>query len=126
MFYYLFNCIVSTSFLEYGIHYMYHKLNIDMHLAHHKDYQNNTIEFEYYFIPISLLFYYYEYYILTFGSIKYLILHTMIHNKPEYLPSYIVNHHISHHSKYPNNNFSVSLPFIDTLFDTRYIEKNNI
>ena len=116
---FLFNCIVSTSFIEYGMHYFYHKLNIGIHLTHHQDYQNNTVEFEYYFLAISVMFYYYEYYILCFGSIKYLTLHTMIHHYPHYLPSYIVNHHISHHSKYPNHNMAVSLPILDTLFNTR-------
>ena len=120
MFYYIFNCIVSTSVLEYSIHYIYHKLNISMHKDHHKDYQNNDIDFEYYFIPISMMFYYYQYYALCFGSIRYLLLHTMIHHYPQYLPNSIVKHHISHHSKAPNHNFSVSMPFLDTLFNTKY------
>ena len=116
---FIFNCNISTSVLEYFLHTIYHKLNISMHLEHHKDFQNNKIQFEYYFLPISMMFYYYQYYALCFGSIRYLILHTMIHHYPHYLPSYIVNHHISHHSKYPNSNFSVSLPILDTLFNTR-------
>ena len=37
-----------------------HKQDFKQNAEDHKDFQNNTIEFEYYFIPISLLFYYYE------------------------------------------------------------------
>jgi len=121
MFYYLFNLIFITPSIEWGIHRYFHIYKNQFHKDHHIEVHHNKTQIEYYFIAIIYLLYLLDYKVFTLGGIQYLINHTLIHFYPMYCNKNILNHHLLHHSK-PDYNFSVSNPFIDTLFNTRYIE----
>lgn len=120
MFYYLFNLIFITPSIEWFIHYNMHKYKNQFHKDHHIEVHFDKTQLESYFILIIYLFYLLDYKILTLGGLQYLINHSLIHFCPKYCNKEILNHHLVHHSK-PNYNFSVSNPFIDTLFNTRFI-----
>jgi hypothetical protein len=121
MFYYLFNLIFITPSIEWGIHRLFHICNNKFHKEHHIEVHNGTNQIESYFLLIIYLLYLLDYEILTLGGIQYLVNHTLIHFYPKYCNKEILKHHLIHHNK-PNYNFSVSNPFIDNLFNTRYIE----
>lgn len=114
----LLHIIITIPLLEYGIHYALHSINNVKHKQHHIEYFNHENTVERYLLVIIPPVYLLDYHLIALGLFQYWLVHTMIHFYPNFLPKMIVQHHITHH-KYPDYNFAVSNPYIDSVFHTQ-------
>lgn len=103
---------------EWGLHYFLHLAKNNRHNIHHERYRDNMVTPEKSPIIIALLAYYYGYYYIVFGALRYWIIHTLIHFAPEFVPI-LTHHHLTHH-KFAKYNFGVSSIYPDKLFGTLY------
>ena len=106
-----------TPFVEWSLHRYFHQPpRLEFHRIHHMNYHNNKSVVEYWPIPVMGFFYYYGYFLIFLGFLKYWIYHNMIHQAPALMPN-LSKHHILHH-KYPKYNFAVSSTLPDRVMGT--------
>ena len=117
MYLYILGLIFLTPFFEWGIHrYAHTPPKLKFHHEHHLDYHNNNSIFEYWPIPFMTFFYYFGFYFVFLGILKYWMFHNTIHYYPEILPK-LSKHHLIHHQD-PKYNFSVSSRLPDMILGT--------
>jgi len=119
--YYSFIIFIIEPMVEWGIHIFLHKINNYSHNMHHKHYNEKIVTPEVWPIISACIAFYYNYYYIAYGFLKYWCVHTLIHFYPKIFPK-LTRHHYTHH-KYKNYNFSVSAIWPDYIFGTLYIYK---
>lgn len=115
----IFNIILFLTLgpiVEWGIHKFLHYFESNYHLSHHKRISLNISETELWPLSILVLSYYFNYFSVFMGFLKYWVFHIIIHKIPTLMPSY-TKHHMLHH-RYKNYNFCVSNIWPDKLFGT--------
>jgi len=110
--------LIISPISEWGLHYTLHLANNKRHNIHHERYTKNMVTPEKSPLIIATLAYYYGYNYIVFGTLRYWIVHTLIHFYPECVPI-LTKHHLTHH-KYSKYNFGVSSIYPDKLFGTLY------
>lgn len=124
MLFYIFIFFIVGPIVEWGTHYLLHVTNNKIHLNHHKNItensldENHKITFEIWPVALLLILVYNSFYITSLLVLKYHIIHSLIHFYPELVPS-LSNHHLTHH-KYSKYNFCVTNIWPDILFGTKY------
>lgn len=101
---------------EWGIHYLLHTGEIRIHLRHHEKVNKKTNSIEIWPLGVLFLCYYFNSLLVALGVLKYYIIHTLIHFKPDLVPN-LANHHITHHT-YKKYNYCVCNIWPDKLFGT--------
>ena len=115
--YVVFSLFVVAPFVEWGIHYVIHEPPpLQYHKNHHLSYFTKKPIYEFWVIPVILLFYYMAWYLTSLGFLKYTLVHNIIHYFPNALPS-LTKHHLIHHEN-PKVNFAVSAIFPDKILNT--------
>ncbi len=111
-----------TPFVEWGLHRYFHTPpRLEFHRIHHTNYHKNRSVVEYWPIPVMGLFYYFGYFLIFLGFLKYWIYHNIIHQVPALVPG-LSKHHQLHH-KYPKYNFAISSTAPDRIMGT-YLERD--
>ena len=114
----LFFVIVIEPLGEWFFHLLLHKINNKSHYIHHKHYNEKIVTPELWPIVSACIAFYYNYYHISFGFLKYWSVHTIIHFYPNIFPK-LTNHHYTHH-KYKQYNFAVSAIWPDYVLGTLY------
>jgi len=123
--YFCFHFFIIAPFIEWGFHYVFHvPPRLKSHRNHHLEYFKEEVSVEHWPVFFILMFYYFHWYLVCLGIIKYWTVHTVIHKKPKLLPK-LSEHHFYHH-KNPSKNFAVSAIFPDKIMGTYYLEKKKI
>ena len=103
--------LLSWPLLEYALHRACHTMKIKVHMDHHVKMTPESSWFTVFVLLACRL------YGLALGALIYFSVHWAIHKRPKLVP-YLAAHHLAHHRR-PDSNFSVVLPFLDTVFGTR-------
>ena len=128
-YFYIFTTSFVAPIFEWGLHNLLHKTNNFYHNLHHKEYQiqlhskkKERLEYEYWPFICIVICYYFQYYAIMFGLLRYYIVHNYIHIYAFNHNNYLLEHHLIHH-KYKKYNLCVSATWPDNLFKTLYIKK---
>ena len=117
----IFFCLIISPIGEWVAHYILHSINNKRHFIHHERHRLNIVTPEKTPLIISAFAYYFGYYYIVFGFMRYWIVHTLIHFYPEYVPR-LTEHHNTHH-QYSKYNLAVSSIWPDMIFRTLYTKK---
>lgn len=112
--------LVISPLLEWCIHYELHKTNNRRHKWHHKQHHEKKVKFERWPIYFIIFFVIINKYYLLIMLIKYFVVHSIIHFKPDMFPN-LTRHHFIHH-KHNNYNYCVSAIWPDKLFVTHRLD----
>lgn len=118
--YYCVSLFIIGPIFEWFVHFVLHKINNAYHKSHHINYYKDNIAVETIPAMIIPILIYFNCYILLLLDLRYYIVHTIIHKKPDIFNGLFMcyaNHHNIHH-KNPTCNFGVSSIWVDKLFNT--------
>lgn len=106
-----------TPFIEWSIHRYFHKPpSLEFHKKHHLNFHKNRSVVEHWPIPFMGFFYYFGFFLIFLGILKYWFCHNIIHHFPEIFPT-LEKHHRIHH-QCPEYNFAVSSTLPDRIMGT--------
>ena len=119
--FYLIQITIVGPIFEWGTHLFLHKINNKIHKSHHVQFHKNNVGIEYWPIILIIFFIYYKLYSFLIPCLRYYLVHTLIHKKPNLVKVYSEHHKIHH--IHTNCNYGVSTIWPDVLFGTEFKPK---